>query len=104
MPHMGDDPIVAAAALIGAIQTIVSRTVNPQDEAVVTVTQMHGGNTWNIVPEEVVLRGTCRYFKPAWHQVLDGPLRRRSAAGGGRHGRWARRPPRKPAHAAGSSD
>jgi amidohydrolase len=76
MPHMGDDPIVAAAALIGAIQTIVSRTVNPQDEAVVTVTQMHGGNTWNIVPEEVVLRGTCRYFKPALHQLLEGALRR----------------------------
>jgi hippurate hydrolase len=76
MPHLGDDPIVAAAALIGAIQTIVSRTVNPQDEAVVTVTQMHGGNTWNIVPEEVVLRGTCRYFKPELHQILDGALRR----------------------------
>jgi amidohydrolase len=76
MPHLGDDPIVAAAALIGAIQTIVSRTVDPQDEAVVTVTQMHGGNTWNIVPEEVVLRGTCRYFKPALHQILEGALRR----------------------------
>jgi metal-dependent amidase/aminoacylase/carboxypeptidase family protein len=62
--------------LIGAIQTIVSRTVDPQDEAVVTVTQMHGGNTWNIVPEEVVLRGTCRYFKPALHQILEGALRR----------------------------
>jgi hippurate hydrolase len=50
MPHLGDDPIVAAGAMIGAIQTIASRTVDPQDEVVVSVTQVHGGNTWNIVP------------------------------------------------------
>jgi len=42
MPHLGDDPIVAAAAMIGAIQTIVSRTANPQEEVVVSITQMHG--------------------------------------------------------------
>src|SRR5258708_32036834 len=79
MPHMGDDPIVAAAALIGAIQTIVSRTINPQDEAVVTVTQMHGRNTWNIVPEEDVLRGPRRYFKAELHQILASALRRARA-------------------------
>src|ERR1700716_3596381 len=59
MPHLGDDPIVAAGALIGAIQTIARRTVDPQDEVVVSLTQLHGGNTWNVIPEEVVLRGTC---------------------------------------------
>jgi len=77
MPHLGDDPIVAAGALIGAIQSIVSRTVDPQDEAVVSVTQIHGGNTWNVVPEEVVLRGTCRYFKPALRHVLEAAARHR---------------------------
>jgi hippurate hydrolase len=76
MPHLGDDPIVAAAAMIGALQTIVSRTTNPQDEVVVSITQVHGGTTWNIVPEEVVLRGTCRYFKPELRKVLEDALRR----------------------------
>jgi hippurate hydrolase len=76
MPHLGDDPIVAAGAMIGAIQTIVSRTANPQEEVVVSITQVHGGNTWNIVPEEVVLRGTCRYFAPALRQVLEVALKR----------------------------
>ena len=86
MPHLGDDPIVAAGALIGAIQSIVSRTVDPQDEVVVSVTQIHGGNTWNIVPEEVVLRGTCRYFKPALRHVLEAALRRVSEGVAATHG------------------
>jgi amidohydrolase len=86
MPHLGDDPIVAAGALIGAMQSIVSRTVDPQDEAVVSVTQIHGGNTWNIVPEDVVLRGTCRYFNPALRQVLEAALRRVSDGIAATHG------------------
>jgi hippurate hydrolase len=86
MPHLGDDPIVAAAAMIGAIQTIVSRTTNPQDEVVVSITQVHGGNTWNIVPEEAVLRGTCRYFKPELRRVLEDALRRVSEGVAATHG------------------
>ncbi len=86
MPHLGDDPIVAAGALIGAIQSIVSRTVDPQDEVVVSVTQIHGGNTWNIVPEETVLRGTCRYFKPELRPVLEAALRRVSDGVAATHG------------------
>jgi amidohydrolase len=86
MPHLGDDPIVAAGALIGAIQSIVSRTIDPQQEVVVSVTQIHGGNTWNIVPEEAVLRGTCRYFKPELRQVLEAALRRVSDGIAATHG------------------
>ncbi len=86
MPHMGDDPIVAACAMVNAIQTIVSRTTNPQEEVVVSITQIHGGNTWNIVPEEVVLRGTCRYFKPELHQILEDALVRISEGIAATHG------------------
>ena len=86
MPHMGDDPIVAACAMVNAIQTIVSRTTNPQDEVVVSITQIHGGNTWNIVPEDVVLRGTCRYFKPELRQVLTDALTRISDGIAATHG------------------
>lgn len=76
MPQLGDDPIVAAGALIGAVQTIASRTVDPQEEAVVSLTQVHGGNTWNVIPETVTLRGTCRYFKAELRHTLEGALRR----------------------------
>ncbi|MBN9526394.1 MAG: amidohydrolase [Alphaproteobacteria bacterium] len=86
MPHLGDDPIVAACAMVNAIQTIVSRTTNPQDEVVVSITQIHGGNTWNIVPEEVVLRGTCRYFKPELRKVLEDALTRISEGIAATHG------------------
>ena len=62
MPHLGNDAIVASAQLINALQTIVSRTINPADPAVVSITQIHAGNTWNAIPESVMLRGTFRCF------------------------------------------
>ncbi|MBC8036670.1 MAG: amidohydrolase, partial [Rhizobiales bacterium] len=64
MPHLGDDPILAAGAFIGAVQRIVSRTVDPQTPLVVSITQIHGGNVGNIVPGKVWLQGTCRFFDP----------------------------------------
>jgi len=76
MPHLGDDPIVAAGALIADIQTIVSRIVDPQDAVVVSLTQLAGGNTWNVIPETVTLRGTCRYFASGLRPVLAATLRR----------------------------
>lgn len=62
MPHLGHDAIVAAAHLITALQTIISRNLNPATAAVVSVTQIHAGNTWNALPESVLLRGTVRCF------------------------------------------
>ncbi|MCX7106269.1 MAG: M20 family metallopeptidase [Methylococcales bacterium] len=62
IPHLGNDPIVVSAQLINALQTIVSRTIDPADCAVVSITQIHAGNTWNAIPESVVLRGTFRSF------------------------------------------
>ena len=76
MPHLGDDPIVAAAAMVGAIQTITRQAIDSQDRSVISITQILGGNTWNIVPEQVVLRGTCRYLKPELRDVLREALRR----------------------------
>ena len=70
MPHLGNDVIVAAAQLINNLQTIVSRTVNPADSAVVTITQIHAGNTWNAIPDSVVLRGTFRCFDSAVQSLI----------------------------------
>jgi amidohydrolase len=70
MPHLGNDAIVAAAQLINALQTIVSRTVNPADPAVVSITQIHAGNTWNALPESVLLRGTFRCFNTSTQKAI----------------------------------
>ena len=59
-PELGVDPIPALAAFITAAQTVVSRRVNPFDSAVVSVTHVEAGNTWNITPETAFLEGTVR--------------------------------------------
>ena len=64
MPHLGDDPILAAGAFAQGVQRIVSRSVDPQAALVVSLTQIHGGNVGNIVPARVWLQGTCRFFAP----------------------------------------
>jgi amidohydrolase len=76
MPHRGIDPIPVAAEIISALQTIVSRTIDPIDSAVVTVTQVHAGNTWNIIPDSVLLCGTARSFNPEVQDVQELAIRR----------------------------
>jgi hippurate hydrolase len=71
MPHNSVDPIVAGSALVQALQSIVSRNTHPLDAGVVSVTQFHGGDTWNVIPNEIVLRGTTRAFKPAVRDLLQ---------------------------------
>jgi hippurate hydrolase len=63
-PHEGVDPIVAAAAIVGALQTIVSRRLDPGVPAIVTVGSIHGGSAPNVIPEVVRLTGTLRAMMP----------------------------------------
>ena len=79
MPHTGNDPIVIAAQVVGALQTIVSRSVDPIEGVVVSVTQIHAGDTWNVIPEDVVIRGTTRCFDEKIHNSLEGRIRRIAA-------------------------
>jgi hippurate hydrolase len=71
MPHNGWDPIVAGSALVQALQTIVSRNTHPVEAGVVSVTQFHGGDTWNVIPNDIVIRGTTRYFKPDVQALIE---------------------------------
>ncbi len=80
MPHLGNDVIVAAAQLINSLQTIVSRTVNPADPAVVTITQIHAGKTWNAIPDAVVLRGTFRCFDSTVQTIITDQIKQKVAA------------------------
>jgi amidohydrolase len=86
MPQRGIDPVVVAAEIVGALQTIASRAISPLDAAVVSVTQMHAGDTWNVIPEEVVLRGTTRSFKPEIQDKVEASVRRLAEGIAGAHG------------------
>ncbi|MFN8539089.1 MAG: amidohydrolase [Thermomicrobiales bacterium] len=69
-PHSCVDPVVVAAACITALQTLVSREVNPLRQAVITVGSLHAGTVANIIPEEATMRGTVRSFDPAVREHL----------------------------------
>ena len=62
-PDVGIDPIPALGAIISAFQTVVSRWVDPFDGAVVSITRVEAGNTWNVIPETAFLEGTVRAMK-----------------------------------------
>jgi amidohydrolase len=76
MPHQTVDSIVLASQIVTALQTIVSRNVNPIDSAVVTVGQFNAGTAKNIIADTASLAGTVRYFNPNladfFHQRIEG--------------------------------
>jgi hippurate hydrolase len=85
-PHEARDPIVAAAALITAIQTIVARKLNPATPGVVTVGQIAAGNAPNVIPDRASLRGTIRAVDPQSRKLMHDELRRLAASIGAAHG------------------
>ncbi len=62
LPHYGNDPLFAGVQIVSALQGIVTRNKRPIDSAVLSVTQFHGGDATNIVPDSVWLGGTVRTF------------------------------------------
>ena len=65
------DAVLASAHLITMFQTVVSRNVNPLDSAVISVTEVHGGTTWNVIPEIVTMRGTTRSFQEQVQEMIE---------------------------------
>jgi amidohydrolase len=65
VPEAGNDPIVTAAHLVTALQSIISRNVGSLESAVISVTKLHSGTAWNVVPETALLEGTIRTFDEA---------------------------------------
>jgi hippurate hydrolase len=70
LPHKGIDPVVAAAHVVTALQSIVSRNVDPLEVGVVSVTQIHAGDAYNIIPGRVELAGGVRSFDPNVRSTL----------------------------------
>ncbi len=75
MPHIAKDPVVAAAHLVCALQTIASRNLNPVEAAVVSVTEIRGGAAYNVIPASVAMRGTTRHFLPAVQDMVEARLK-----------------------------
>lgn len=75
-PHESADPVVGAAAVITALQTIISRRLNPATPGVVTVATIHAGIAPNVIPDRAVLSGTVRAVEPRSRQLLLDEVRR----------------------------
>lgn len=69
-PHLCVDPIVAAAAIISALQTLASRNVEPTDATVVTISSIHAGDTYNVLPDVVHMLGTIRSLSDATAKLV----------------------------------
>jgi amidohydrolase len=80
VPHKTVDPIVIASQFISAIQSIVSRNVNPLDAAVVSITEFHAGTTHNVIPQKARLTGTVRTFKKEIQRMIRNKLKNILAA------------------------
>lgn len=74
-PHMGADPLVTAAEIILALQTIVARNVDPVDTAVVSCTEIHTDGIVNAIPSNVVITGDTRSYRPEVQALLEDRMR-----------------------------
>ena len=70
-PHRGTDPIVIAAAVVQALQSIVARNMEPVEAGVVTIGSIQGGHIYNVIPETVRMLGTARWFAPEVGDLLE---------------------------------
>lgn len=71
MPHLGIDTVLASCQLVSQLQGLISRETPPDQSAVLSVTSIHGGDTFNVIPEKVELRGTLRCFDMALKERLE---------------------------------
>jgi len=89
IPQAGIDPIVVAAEIVGALQSVVARSVDPMKAAVLSVTKIRGGDTYNVIPNRVSLAGCTRHFDAHVQSVLEDRIRTLSTRIAQSHGATA---------------
>jgi hippurate hydrolase len=89
-PHEAADPIVTAAAVVNALQTIVARRLDPAAPAVVTVGSLHAGTASNVIPERAEMAGTLRAMDPATRERLMDEVQKIATGVASAHGVEAR--------------
>lgn len=77
-PETGIDPVLVASHVVTALQSIISRNVRPSDTAVLSITQIHGGDAYNVIPQEAVIKGTARAFSMDTLKLIETNMRRLS--------------------------
>lgn len=70
-PHGGKDPIIAATAIVQALQTITSRNIDPCEAGLLSITEIRAGNTWNVIPETAYLQGTVRTLRVTERELYE---------------------------------
>ncbi|MGO9139740.1 MAG: M20 aminoacylase family protein [Syntrophales bacterium] len=74
-PQNVKDPILASSYLVNIFQSIVSRDIDPVNAPVISITEIHGGTSYNVIPDTVRLRGTTRHFLPAVQDMVEARMR-----------------------------
>lgn len=74
-PEKAIDPIIIAATIIDELQTIVSRNISPADKALLSVTHIESGNTWNVIPESAYIEGTVRTFEENTRNLIPSRMK-----------------------------
>ena len=69
-PHLAVDPVLAAAHIVAALQSIVSRNVDPQESVVVSIGQLSAGTTFNVIPDKAQMKGTVRSYNNELHRMI----------------------------------
>lgn len=69
-PHKANDPVLAAAHIVTALQSIVSRNIDPLNSVVVTIGEFSAGTTFNVIPETAMLKGTVRSYDGETHRLI----------------------------------
>ncbi len=75
MPQTTVDPIIVGTKIIDAFQAIISRSIDPQEPTVLSVTQFHGGDAYNVIPNQVEIKGCTRCFSPEVQKKLEDEMR-----------------------------
>ncbi len=75
-PHKSVDPIMIAVATVQSLQNLITRNKNPLDTAVLSITQIHAGDAYNVIPAQAVIRGTLRTYSTAVLDLLENNMRR----------------------------
>ena len=76
LPHLTRDPVLASAHVLVALQSVVSRNIDPQDTAVLSICTLEGGQAANQIPHQAVMRGTFRTHRAAVHDQVEEGIRR----------------------------
>ena len=71
MPHQSIDPIIISSTLVSQMQTIISRNIHPLENVVLSITQVHAGSAYNVIPESAILAGTIRYFSDEAYALVE---------------------------------